>query len=148
MQDQHSTTFRPPGGGPLMWQHYNWALAQQSVKGTTKFALACIAQHANEDLKCWIGLDLLAFELSMDVRNAKRAVKALETEKLVRVAWRRRDDGSQQSNLYELLIPADELPKVMAPNYNPYREARPARLAQRREAERQAEARRRENDHY
>lgn len=132
----------------LMWQHYNWALGQQSVKGTVKFALSCIAQHANDNLECWIGLDLLAFELGVDVRNAKRAVKALEEAKLIKVSWRLRDDGSQQSNLYELVIPPDVLEKVMAPGYNPYRDARPARLAHRREIEKAAEERRRSGDLY
>lgn len=75
------------------------------VKGTKKLVLLCLADHADADGECWPALDLICERTGVSRSYAQDTIRSLALEdKLIERAPRYRENESQSSNLYRLLM--------------------------------------------
>jgi len=80
-----------------------WAF-KQDLAPTKKMVLIALADHCDDDGKCWPGLKLVAKKANVTKRTLQRVMVELENDGILRVEERRRENNSQQSNLYFLLM--------------------------------------------
>ena len=80
-----------------------WAF-EQEVSGTDKVVLLALANYADDTARCWPGIRRLAHMARRDERTVKRSLRVLEDGRLVRRHTRLRDNGSQTSNFYTLVM--------------------------------------------
>lgn len=89
------------------------AFGEQSVGGTTKLVLLALADHAHDDGECWPGKRHLLIKTGLkDEATLRRHFRKLEDAGLLLTEKRSRDDGSQASNRYRLILPPS--PPVLA----------------------------------
>lgn len=69
-----------------------------------KFVLVVLADYADEANTCFPGQGLIARRTGSSVSTVHRALKRLETRKLIRREQRWRDDGKRSSDRYRLLL--------------------------------------------
>lgn len=75
------------------------------VKGTKKLVLLCLADHADADGECWPALDLICERTGVSRSYAQDTIRTLALEdKLIERSPRFRENESQSSNLYRLLM--------------------------------------------
>ena len=79
----------------------NWAFMQK-LAPTKKMILIALADHCDDEGKCWPGIKNIAKKASVSKRTLQRALTELESEGFLRIEERRRENNSQQSNMYYL----------------------------------------------
>ena len=79
----------------------NWAFMQK-LAPTKKMILVALADHCDDEGKCWPGIKNIAKKASVSKRTLQRALTELESEGFLRIEERRRENNSQQSNMYYL----------------------------------------------
>lgn len=87
--------------------HYMTALAmkQKGLKPAAKIVLYWLADHHNSETgACFPSLSRLAEECEMNVATVKRHLLSLEQDRLIQRNQRTRENGSQTSTQYILLI--------------------------------------------
>lgn len=81
------------------------ALKRVRIKNATeRLLLVILANMANDDGFAWPSTATLAEELCVEERAVPRIARRLETKGLVKVAHRRRPNGSYQSNGYQMIM--------------------------------------------
>lgn len=81
-----------------------WAW-QQDVPAVPKLVLLSLADHADRDANsCFPSRKTIAAECGVTASTVTRALATLEESGLIRRAERFRDNGSQTSNTYDLLV--------------------------------------------
>lgn len=80
-----------------------WAFSQP-VSGNGKVVLLALADHADDDGKCWPSIPLVAQKACISVRTVQRVLITLESDGLVKRVHRTGDDGRNAANLYVLSI--------------------------------------------
>ena len=78
-----------------------WKKARSS---TEKIVLVALADHANDEGKCWPGYKGLAGKCGLTRRSIIYVIQRLVDRGLVSIEERRREDGSYRSNLYVLHV--------------------------------------------
>lgn len=81
-----------------------WAWATKRPNLAEKLILLCLAKHAGFSAECFPNLETLCDLTGVSRRQAIRAIQALEKDGLISRERRKRQDGSQTSNLYLLNI--------------------------------------------
>lgn len=98
--------------------HYMTALAMRQVglKPATKIVLYWLADcHNGETGQCFPSHKYLAKQCEMTDRSIRTHIELLEKEGLIRKRENHRDNGSQTSNSYELLLMDTETPRKNIP---------------------------------
>ena len=93
-----------------------WAW-EQDVPMSTKGVLLALADHADADGTCWPGVKGIAEKCRLSPRTVRYHLKVLRRMSLVIAEERRRDDGTQTSNIYHL--PVNILPPTLQ-SLSPY----------------------------
>lgn len=81
----------------------NWAWGR-SLPPTPKLILMALADAADDEGVCWPAIRTLARKCSVSERTVQRTVKAFVNGGLLLVYERRRPDGRQTSNSYQLVL--------------------------------------------
>ena len=79
----------------------NWAFKQQVGKPSAKLVLVKLADHANDDGKCWPSFRRICLDTELSRDSVIRQIKFLEQKALLTV-FRRYRARSYASNLYQL----------------------------------------------
>ncbi len=85
----------------------SWAW-KQDLKAPEKLVLLALADHSDDKGKCWPGMTGIAKKCGLSRRSVIDVIKRLEQAKLIKVKKRKRDDGSNSSNLYVLDFTSSE----------------------------------------
>ena len=80
-----------------------WAF-EQPVNATEKVVLLALADHADEHGVCWPSISLLVKRAHVGERTVQRAIQSLEDNGFVIRERRVRENGSDTSNLYRLML--------------------------------------------
>jgi hypothetical protein len=80
-----------------------WAWSQKIGVGP-KLVLLALADHADDDGVCWPGIRFVAMKCNITHRNVQRHVATLTAANLIEAIPRYREDGTQTTNAYRLLI--------------------------------------------
>lgn len=93
----------------------NWAWAQ-ALPPSSKLVLMALADAADEVGQCFPRIRVIARKCCVSERTVQRVIKEFERDNVLIVAKRKRDNGAQTSNLYQLQMGvADKLsPGVVA----------------------------------
>ncbi|NUQ70426.1 MAG: helix-turn-helix domain-containing protein [Chthonomonadales bacterium] len=95
------------------------AFDEQSVGGTTKLVLLALADHAHDDGECWPGKRHLLIKTGLkDEATLRRHFRKLEEAGLMLTEKRSREDGSQASNRYRLILPPSPPVSAYPPSRN------------------------------
>lgn len=90
----------------------NWAW-EQRLEPSTKLVLLALADIADDAGRCWPSVATLAKKVHASERNVRRILQKLRSDNgqqaLLRAEERRREDGSQSSNIYVLQLQTDNL---------------------------------------
>ena len=86
-----------------------WAWIQE-VKAGPKMVLVALADRADEDGYCFPGLNWIATKTGYSKDAVRRNIQRLAQLELLTVEMRKRSDGSNTSNEYQLSIPSDFAP--------------------------------------
>jgi len=78
-----------------------WAF-EQPISATEKVVLLALADHANEHGMCWPSVSLLMQRAHVGERTVQRAIQSLEDGGFIVRERRKRENGSDTSNLYRL----------------------------------------------
>ena len=81
-----------------------WALRQRAGDPRAKIILLCLANYADEHGRCWPSQATLADQTEQSPDTVRRRLVDLEARGLIRREERRRPDGTQQSDLFVLLM--------------------------------------------
>lgn len=82
----------------------SWAWSQP-VKGSEKLVLLALADHADDEGRCWPGMEGIARKCGLSRRAAISSVKALVERGLVGREQRMDEDsGARRSNVYTLAV--------------------------------------------
>lgn len=80
--------------------HWAW---QQALPPAQKVVLLALADHSDDDGKCWPSIRLLAAKACSSQRTVQRVIRALQDAGLVSVTTRPRPGSkATSSNLYTL----------------------------------------------
>lgn len=82
-------------------QAVGWVLTQ-GIETSSKFVLVALANYADENGKCWPSQARLAKDTSMAERTVRKHLKLLEEAGYITRVKRRRKDGFQDSDLFEI----------------------------------------------
>ena len=82
-----------------------WAWEQRGLLPAVKLTLLTLADHADHTGICWPGLNGVSERNEVSHRTTQRHIAELGLKSLLKVIPRKRDDGSQTSNLYILQLP-------------------------------------------
>lgn len=93
----------------------SWAWQQPVKDPASKLILLKLADQANDHGECWPARCTIADECGVSVATVKRRIAALAAAGLLDVEERRRDDGSQSSNLYRLRLTDPRVPVTRPP---------------------------------
>lgn len=80
-----------------------WAF-DQPISATDKVVLLALADHANDLGECWPSVSLLMQRACVGERTVQRALQSLEESGFIVRERRRRENGSDTSNLYRLMF--------------------------------------------
>ena len=80
-------------------QAWAWTIP---VGGVMKLVLIALADHSDDDGRCWPGVRGIAAKCGVTQRTVEKNIAGLRDDKWVRVEARMRDDGSRTSNFYFL----------------------------------------------
>lgn len=80
--------------------------AHLHLKGTAKSVAIALANRANDSGVCWPSVKTLSNDTGFSAATVKRSVRKLKDDGYLTVEYRTRNDGSQTSNLYTLIIDA------------------------------------------
>lgn len=90
----------------------NWAWDQTDLSSSAKLVLVALADRANDDGKCWPGMDKVAERACMSTRQVSRHLTTLEDMGLLSRRRLRRDDGTLGRYVYRLNMAQ---PTLMSP---------------------------------
>jgi hypothetical protein len=79
----------------------NWAWAQ-ALPPSSKLVLMALADAADEVGECFPRIRVIARKCCVSERTVQRVIKEFERDNVLIVEKRKRDDGGQTSNLYQL----------------------------------------------
>jgi DNA-binding MarR family transcriptional regulator len=83
--------------------HWAW---QQALPPAQKVVLLALADHSDDNGKCWPSVRLLAAKSCSSTRTVQRVIRALQDAGLVSVKSQPRPgSNAQTSNLYTLALP-------------------------------------------
>ena len=77
---------------------------QQRIKGTAKLVLLALADCANDDGKCWPGIETVSKKCGIGRNTAIDNIRKLEKQGLIISKRRYTEEGRRTSNLYKLSI--------------------------------------------
>lgn len=80
-----------------------WAF-DQPISATEKVVLLALADHANDCGECWPSVSLLMQRAYVGERTVQRALQSLENSGFIARERRQRENGSDTSNLYRLML--------------------------------------------
>lgn len=80
----------------------SWSLAQNAPSPTAKFVLVLLANLADDDGKCWPGIDYITDRTQFNRATIIRAIAALEDCGLLAKVIRPGEGDGRKSNLYQL----------------------------------------------
>ena len=81
------------------------ALETADLPASEKLLLILLADHADDETgKCWPSQNYIARRSGLARSTINRTMKRLEGKGLIRIQHRFRDDGSQRSNAYFVLV--------------------------------------------
>lgn len=83
----------------------NWAWAQ-ALPPSSKLVLMALADAADEVGECFPRVRVIAKKCCVSERTVQRVIKEFERDNVLIVEKRKRDDGAQTSNLYQLQMGA------------------------------------------
>lgn len=95
-----------------------WAF-EQKLKPTQKIVLLALADHANDSGECWPGINKLCEKAGVSRSTLKRALEELEENGFIQRQERKRQNGSQTSNLYFLTLEGVQNEPGGSPQVNP-----------------------------
>lgn len=81
---------------------YFYPIYHSELSHRARSVYMCLKDHANKDNKCWPGIKTIASELNLSHSTVKRALDDLYRAGLVTKTSRKRGNGGNSSNLYEL----------------------------------------------
>ena len=84
-----------------MFHHIAWAMKAPTPDALSRWLLVVLADHANEDGKCWPSQATLARRTGMGRSTVNRKLEMLEKNQLIH----RISGNSERSTMYHLLIP-------------------------------------------
>ena len=82
----------------------NWAWAMECPNATSKLVLLALADRADDDGKCWPGMDTVAARAGVSTRQVSTHLKSLEGMGLLSRVRRRRDDGTLSGYTFRLNV--------------------------------------------
>ena len=82
----------------------NWAWAMECPNATSKLVLLALADRADDDGKCWPGMDTVAARAGISTRQVSTHMKSLEGMGLLSRVRRRRDDGTLSGYTFRLHV--------------------------------------------
>lgn len=83
----------------------SWAFEQKDLTPSEKLVLLALADHANDDGRCWPGQEHLANKCCMLRENVNRILKSLEKKRLI-ISQRKRDEtGRDIGKIYNFCTP-------------------------------------------
>lgn len=85
-----------------------WAW-QQPIKGTAKLVLLALADHANDDGKCWPGIETVAKKCGISRIAVINNISKLRKSGFVNSERRYTEEGRRTSNVYTLCLSTDNL---------------------------------------
>ena len=74
----------------------------------TKLVLIKLADNANDQGVCWPSYQTIADHCEMSKRSVINHIHKLESLGLVRVIHRKKEDGNNQSNMFQLYLPSEK----------------------------------------
>jgi hypothetical protein len=77
---------------------------EQNLNPTQKIILMALADHCDDSGKCWPGLNGISEKCNLHISTIQRNIHKLEDDGFIRITERKRPNGSQTSNLYQLNI--------------------------------------------
>jgi DNA-binding MarR family transcriptional regulator len=99
--------------------------ANDELSAKAKSVYMALANRANyKTLKCFPGLKKIAKDCSLSISTVQRALRELLVHGLIRKIAAYRDDGSQTSNIYELITDTIEQTKAAVINCSKLLEAK------------------------
>ena len=75
---------------------------EQNLNPTQKIILMALADHADDMGKCWPGLQGISEKCNLHISTIQRNIHKLEEDGFIKITERKRPNGSQTSNLYQL----------------------------------------------
>jgi len=84
-----------------MFHHIAWAMKAPTPDALSRWLLVVLADHANEDGKCWPSQATLARRTGMGRSTVNRKLEMLEKNQLIH----RISGNSERSTMYHLLVP-------------------------------------------
>lgn len=84
-----------------MFHHIAWAMKAPTPDALSRWLLVVLADHANEDGKCWPSQATLARRTGMGRSTVNRKLEMLEQSQLIH----RISGNSERSTMYHLLVP-------------------------------------------
>lgn len=82
-----------------------WAMQRRLGSATLKYVLLALANHADDDGKCWPSQEHLAGTTELSIRSVRRSLVELEERCLIHREERpRRDDKTRRSDLIQLRL--------------------------------------------
>ena len=85
-----------------------WAW-QQPIKSTAKLVLLALADHANDDGKCWPGIETVAKKCGISRIAVINNISKLRKSGFVNSERRYTEEGRRTSNVYTLCLSTDNL---------------------------------------
>lgn len=87
-----------------MFHHIAWAMKAPTPDALSRWLLVVLADHANEDGKCWPSQATLARRTGMGRSTVNRKLEMLEQSQLIH----RISGNSERSTMYHLLVPEQD----------------------------------------
>lgn len=87
-----------------MFHHIAWAMKAPTPDALSRWLLVVLADHANEDGKCWPSQATLARRTGMGRSTVNRKLEMLEENQLIH----RISGNSERSTMYHLLVPEQD----------------------------------------
>ena len=87
-----------------MFHHIAWAMKAPTPDALSRWLLVVLADHANEDGKCWPSQATLARRTGMGRSTVNRKLEMLEANQLIH----RISGNSERSTMYHLLVPEQD----------------------------------------
>jgi len=88
-----------------------WAWDQRDLHASRKLVLLALADHADDDGKCWPGIKGVMKKCGIVFNTLQSCLKELESKGLILRLPRYNEKGTQQSNMIQLKVAPPSLPK-------------------------------------
>ena len=82
---------------------------QQPIKGSTKLVLLALADNANDDGKCWPGIETVVNKCGIARNTVIGSIRKLKKQGLIVSERRYTEDGRRTSNLYKLSLSTESV---------------------------------------